>query len=71
MFKSFLNENFNAIICDIIMQGSPMSVDSKLLKPIINHGPILVLQKDVKRFQKRENLLHNRMLQGTVVRDGM
>ena len=47
------------------MQASKDSVDSKLLKPTIIHGPILGPQKGVPEL--KQHILRNRMLQGTVV----
>lgn len=52
MLKKISLENFNATVCNMIMQGSSISVDSKLLKPNINHGPILGPQKGVQSLSR-------------------
>lgn len=47
MFNNLLLENYNAIICEITMQASRYSVDSKLLKNVIP-GLTLGLQEKFK-----------------------
>lgn len=50
MLKNILLEYYmyNTTVCEMTMQRSSNRVDSKLIKPTINHGPILGPQKVVQ-----------------------
>lgn len=53
MFKNIFLENYmhNATIRENTMQASQDSVDSKFLKPSINHGPIMGPEKGVRSLK--------------------
>lgn len=44
-FNSFFLRSKTVTVCEIAVQGSSSNVDSILLKPFINNGPMLVPQK--------------------------